>query len=60
MKYETDPNKMYIDEMKHVINCINNKESNRISLEDAKKTLEISLSIKKSGMQKKVIKIPKN
>ena len=60
VKYETDPNKMYIDEMKHVINCINNKESNRISLEDAKKTLEISLSIKKSGMQKKVIKIPKN
>ena len=57
VKYERDPNKMYIDEMKHVINCINNKESNRISLEDAKKTLEISLSIKESGNKKKVIKI---
>ena len=60
IKYENDPNKMYIDEMKHVINCINNKESNKISLEDAKKTLEISLLIKKSGIKKKVIKIPKN
>jgi predicted dehydrogenase len=60
VKYEKDPNKMYVDEMKHVINCINSKESNRISLDDAKKTLETSLLIKKSGIQKKVIKIPKN
>ena len=58
-KYEKDPNRMYIDEMRHVINCINDKESNKISLEDAKKTLAISLSIKQSGKQKKVIKIAK-
>ena len=50
---------MYIDEMRHVINCINDKELNKISLEDAKKTLAISLSIKQSGKQKKVIKIAK-
>ena len=58
-KYEKDPNRMYIDEMRHVINCINDKESNKISLEDATKTLAISLSIKQSGKQKKVIKIAK-
>ena len=59
-KYEKDPNKMYVDEIQHVINCIDDKESNRITLDDAKKTLAISLSIKESGKQKKLIKITKN
>jgi predicted dehydrogenase len=60
VKYENDPNRMYVDEMQHVIKCINDEELNRISLEDAKKTLAISLSIKESGRQKKAIKITKN
>ena len=41
---------MYIDEMKHIISCIlGKKKNNLITFDDAKKTLDISMAIKKSG-----------
>ncbi len=50
IKYGIDNNQMYIDEMKYVISCIlEKKKNNLITFNDAKRTLEISLAIKKSG-----------
>lgn len=50
IKYGVDNNQMYIDEMKYVISCIlEKKKNNLITFNDAKRTLEISLAIKKSG-----------
>ena len=50
IKYGIDNNQMYIDELKYVISCIlGNKKNNIITFNDAKRTLEISLAIKKSG-----------
>ena len=49
IKYGTDSNQMYVDEMKHVISCIlGKKKNNLITFIDAKRTLDISLAIKKS------------
>lgn len=50
VKYGKNFNDMYINEIKHVINTINKKEKNSITLIDAIQTLEISLAIKKSGI----------
>jgi predicted dehydrogenase len=50
IKYGLDNNQMYVDEMKYVISCILGKRKNDlITFNDAKRTLEISLAIKKSG-----------
>ncbi len=50
IKYGLDSNQMYVDEMKYVISCIlGKKKNNLITFNDAKRTLEISLAIKKSG-----------
>lgn len=43
-----DINQMYIDEMKHFISCIDNKEQSVQSISEAKRTLEITLAIKDS------------
>jgi predicted dehydrogenase len=56
--YGKDNNQMYIDEMKYVISCISKKRKNDIiTFDDAKKTLDISLLIKKSGNFGKMISI---
>ncbi|MDC0438370.1 Gfo/Idh/MocA family oxidoreductase [Nitrosopumilus sp.] len=48
--YGIDSNQMYVDEMKYVISCISGKKKNDlITFDSAKKTLDISLAIKKSG-----------
>lgn len=49
IKYGKDNNEMYVNEMKYVIDCIKGKQNTLLNLEDAVKTLEISLAIKKSG-----------
>jgi predicted dehydrogenase len=50
INYGLDNNQMYVDEMKYVISCIlGKKKNNLITFNDAKRTLEISLAIKKSG-----------
>lgn len=56
-KYGNDTNEMYVEELKHVIDCINKQSKNLINLESAKNTLMISLNIKKSAKLGKVIKI---
>lgn len=58
IKYGKDTNKMYLDEMKHVVDCINgNKNNSEITLNQAKETLKISLAIKKSGLINKPVLI---
>ena len=57
IKYGKDTNQMYIDELKHVVKCIKGEKSKKISLEEAIKTLEISLKIKESGNKEKMIRI---
>ena len=50
INYGTDNNQMYVNEMKYVISCILGKKKNDvIPLDDAKRTFDISLAIKKSG-----------
>lgn len=57
IKYGNDSNQMYLDEMKYVIQCLKGKKNYLISIDDAKKTLQFSLAIKKSGKQSKPISI---
>ena len=57
IKYGNDTNKMYLDEIKYVVECINGKKDNLINLNEAKKTLEISLAIKKSGLVNRPVTI---
>ena len=46
---------MYIEELKHFIKCIKNKEKTINNGYEAKKTLELALAAKRSAKQKKVI-----
>ena len=58
LRYATDNNQMYVDEIKHITSCIQGKQKNDlINLEDAQKTLNISLAIKKSGKIGQVVSI---
>jgi len=49
IKYDDNTNKMYVNELKYIIKCINGKKNSMLSLEEALETLKISLAIKKSG-----------
>lgn len=56
IKYGIDNNQMYIDEMKYVISCVlGKKKNNLITFNDAKRTLEISLAIKKSRTYRRAV-----
>lgn len=48
-------NDMYIDEMKHFIDCINKKSRSLVDGDIGKKVLEIALAAKKSAKSSKVI-----
>ena len=54
---KTDANDMYIQEMKHFIDCINGKTKPLIDASAAKKVLEIALSIKESAKKSVAISI---
>lgn len=49
IKYGKDNNEMYLSELRYVLDCLNGKKNNLITLSSAKDTLEASLAIKKSG-----------
>jgi len=46
---KTDPNYMYLEEMKHIINCIKNDEKPLIDVDEGKKVLKIAIAAKKSA-----------
>lgn len=46
---EYDKNEMYIEEMKHFINCIEKKEKPLIDIIDGKRTLMVALAAKRSA-----------
>lgn len=52
-----EPNDMYVEEMKHFINCISGKVQPLIDGNTAKKVLEIALAAKKSAKNGKAIKL---
>jgi len=52
-----DKNKMYVDEIKHFINCINRKKKPVIDEIDGKKVLEIVEAAKESTKLKRVISL---
>ena len=52
-----DNNQMYIDEIKHFLNCIKKKQKSINDLSEGIKVLDIALAIKKSSIQKKLVKI---
>jgi len=56
-QYSKDSNKMYLNEIKHIIKCLRGKEKNSLSIHDAVKTLKISLAIKKSGKENRPISL---
>ena len=52
-----DKNQMYIDEIKHFFKCIQKKQKSVNDLYEGIKVLDIALAIKKSSIQKKLVKI---
>jgi predicted dehydrogenase len=56
-QYSKDTNKMYLNEIKQVIKCLKGKGENFLNIDDAIKTLEISIAIKKSGNENRPISI---
>lgn len=55
--YVFDGNQAYIDEMKHFFECIKENKKPVVDINDAKKTLEIVLSAKKSSEAKQIIEL---
>lgn len=52
-----ETNEMYVREMKHFLQCLKDKKTPPVGIEDARKTLEIVLAAKKSAKEKKVVRI---
>tara|TARA_Y100001936_G_C15998417_1_gene626444 strand:- start:38 stop:1027 length:990 start_codon:yes stop_codon:yes gene_type:complete len=50
-------NKMYVDELKHFLNCVKNRTKTINTLNDGIKTMNIALAMKKSSKQKKIIEL---
>jgi len=48
---------MYIDELKHFLFCIKNRQKPISNGYDAKKILEVVLAAKKSSKEKRMVKI---
>jgi len=53
-------NSMYIEEMRHFVNCIRNQEDPLIDIVDGKKVLEIALAAKESAKTEKLISLDFN
>lgn len=51
-----DWNRMYIEEMKHFISCLEGKDKPLVDGEEGKRTLEIALAAKKSARSRKIVK----
>ncbi len=52
--YQKNP--MYVDEIKHFLNCVKNRKDTISDLSDGVRTLQISLSMEKSSKLKRVVK----
>ena len=52
-----DRNQMYVDEIKHFLKCVKNRNKTISSLDDGIKTMNIALGMKKSTKHKKIIKL---
>ena len=53
--YQKNP--MYVDEIKHFLNCIRNRKKTINDLRDGVRTLQISLSIEKASKLNRVVKL---
>ncbi len=54
---KTDPNDMYVEEMKYVLDCIKNNKQTLINGKNARMVLEIALAAKKSAEKGEIIKL---
>ena len=45
----SDPNEMYVDELRHFLNCVTGNESPSVSGEDGRRALELALAAKHSS-----------
>jgi len=52
-------NTMFMDEMSNFLNCIDGKETPKVSLDDGIKALEIALAVKRSSVEGRVINLQK-
>ena len=48
---------MYVDEIKHFLNCIRNRKKTINDLRDGVRTLQTSLSIEKASKLNRVVKL---
>ena len=48
-KYELDPNHSYLEELKHFLNCVENRIEPLSNIYTAKETLEVVMKIKETG-----------
>ncbi len=53
----SDLNQMFVDEMKHFVNCIQGREQPALDVHGARIVMDIALAAKKSSEQKKVISL---
>jgi predicted dehydrogenase len=52
-----EPNQMYLDEMKHFLNCLSQKERPMLDVFEAKRLLEIALAAKSSVQRHQIIRV---
>ena len=50
-----DPNQMYLDELRHFLDCVAEGKPPAVTGEDGKKALEIALAAKQSSKEKRVV-----
>lgn len=52
-----DPNGMYVDELRHFLDCLQGQATPVVSAEDGRRPLEIALAVKQSSQENRVVEI---
>ncbi len=52
-----DPNEMYIEELRHFLDCLQKRAVPVVSAEDGRRALEIALAVKRSSEEKRLVEV---
>jgi predicted dehydrogenase len=52
-----EPNQMYLDEMRHFLNCLSRREKPMLDVFEAKRVLQIALAAKSSAQRRQIIRV---
>jgi predicted dehydrogenase len=55
IRTEADPNDMYVEEMKHFVNCAKGEETPMVNGAGAKRVLQIALAARKSSQSRRIV-----